>query len=71
VAAVAQNFRLSLKPGIEIKPTTMPVLRPNQDVWMYAYPRPQDAVGRTWLIQSEKGDQPATAETAATETAHG
>lgn len=54
VAMVAQTFRLSLKPGIDVKPTTMPVLRPNQDVWMFAYPRPQDVAGRTWLIQSDR-----------------
>jgi cytochrome P450 len=66
VAMVVQAYRLSLKPGIVIQPTTMPVLRPNQAVWMYAYPRPQQVKGRTWLIQSEGPLEPeAAAEPAA------
>jgi cytochrome P450 len=39
LAMIAQRYHLSLKPGTEIRPTTMPVLRPNNDLMMSLHPR--------------------------------
>ncbi|MBX3086651.1 MAG: cytochrome P450 [Anaerolineae bacterium] len=34
LAMIAQSYRLRLQPGIDIRPTTMPVLRPDHDLLM-------------------------------------
>ncbi|MEZ4670688.1 MAG: cytochrome P450 [Anaerolineae bacterium] len=58
IAMIAQTYHLSLKPGVEIKPTTMPVLRPNNDLLMHLRPRTVPAPG-TWQIATETGEHRA------------
>lgn len=55
---IAQTYHLSLQPGIEIKPTTMPVLRPNNDLMMHLRPRTVTAPGG-WQIATETGEHRA------------
>lgn len=56
LAMVAQAFRLSLQPGINIRPTTMPVLRPNQPLHMNLQVRTRPVSNATWLMATETGE---------------
>ena len=61
LAMIAQNYRLSLQPGIEIKPTTMPVLRPNTNLLMHLRPRTAPTPG-VWQMATETGEHRAANE---------
>ena len=58
VAMIVQKYHLSLQPGIEIKPTPMPVLRPNNDLLMHLRPRTVPAPG-VWQMATETGEHRA------------
>jgi cytochrome P450 len=56
LAMTAQAFRLRLLPGINIKPTTMPTLRPNKALMMTLETRTKPVSGATWRIATETGE---------------
>jgi cytochrome P450 len=61
VAMIAQQYRLSLQPGITIQPTTTPVLRPNNDLLMHLRPRAIPVPGG-WQMTTETSEQRAVRE---------
>jgi len=56
LAMTAQAFRLRLVPGITIKPTTMPTLRPNKPLMMTLETRTKPISSATWRIATETGE---------------
>jgi cytochrome P450 len=56
LAMTAQAFRLRLVPGLTIKPTTMPTLRPNKPLMMTLETRTKPVSSATWRIATETGE---------------
>lgn len=56
LAMTAQAFRLRLVPGITVKPTTMPTLRPNKALQMTLETRTKPVSSATWQIATETGE---------------
>jgi len=61
LAMIAQTYHLSLQPGVEIRPTTMPVLRPNNDLLMHLRPRTVSPPSG-WQMATETSEQRAVRE---------